>query len=155
MRQTGLAKETVRRFYRAATVDGLLATVRDGRPSFLDDYKPYLHQRWNEGCANVRQLHAELKERGYKGGYGTIRDYVLPFREADAAPPAVPGQPKARDLASWILTDPDNLDDDEKDKLAQAREGCPHLDALAGHFTEFATILTGLHGDRLGMADPA
>jgi transposase len=145
MRETGLAKETVRRFYRAATVDELLAKVRDGRPSLLDDYKPYLHQRRNEGCANVRQLHAELKERGY----GTIRDYMLPFRRAGAAPPAVPGPPKARDLASWILTDPDNLDDDEKDKLAQARERCPHLDALAGHVTEFAKILTGLHGDRL------
>ena len=149
MRETGLAKETVRRFYRAATADELLAKVRDGRPSLLDDYKPYLHQRWNEGCTNVRQLHAELKERGFKGGYGTIRDYVLPFREAGAAPPAVPGPPKARDLASWILTDPDNLDDDEKEKLAQARERCPHLDALAGHVTEFAKILTGLHGDRL------
>ncbi len=150
MRETGLAKETVRRFYRAGAVDELLTKVKDGRPSVLDDYKPYLHQRWNEGCANVRQLHAELKERGYKGGYGTIRDYVLPFRQAGAAPPAVPGPPKARDLASWILTDPDNLGDDEKDKLARARERCPHLDALAGHVTEFAKILTGLHGDRLG-----
>jgi transposase len=149
MRETGLAKETVRRFYRAATVDELLAKVKDGRPSLLDDHKPYLHQRWNEGCTNVRQLHAELKERGYKGSYGTIRDYVLPFREAGAAPPAVPGPPKARDLASWILKHPDNLGDDEKEKLAQARERCPHLDALAGHVTEFAKILTGLHGDRL------
>ncbi len=149
MRETGLAKETVRRFYRAAAAGELLAKVRDGRPSLLDDYKPYLHQRWNEGCTNVRQLHAELNERGYKGGYGTIRDHVLPFREAGAAPTAVPGPPKARDLASWILTDPDHLGDDEKDKLAQARERCPHLDALAGHVTEFAKILTGLHGDRL------
>ena len=149
MRETGLAKETVRRFCRAATVDELLAKARDGRPSLLDNYRPYLHQRWNEGCTNVRQLHAELRERGYKGGYGTIRDYVLPFRKAGAAPPAVPGPPKARDLASWILTDPDNLDDDEKEKLARARERCPHLDALAGHVTEFAKILTGLHGDRL------
>jgi len=91
-----------------------VAKVKDGRPSVLDEYKPYLHQRWNEGCANVRQLHAELKERGYKGGYGTIRDYMMPFRESGAAPPAVPGPPKARDLASWILTHPDNLGDDEK-----------------------------------------
>ena len=148
-RETGLAKETVRRFYRAATVDELLAKVRDGRPSLLDDYKPYLHQRWNQGCANVRQLHAELRGRGYKGGYGTIRDYVQPFRELGAAPPAVPGPPKARDFASWILTDPDHLGDDEKAKLAQARERCPHLDVLAGHVTGFAKIVTGLHGDRL------
>jgi transposase len=149
MRETGLAKETVRRFYRAATAGELLAKVRDGRPSLLDDYKPYLHQRWNEGCTNVRRLHAELKDRGYKGGYGTICDYVLPFRGSGAAPPAAPGPPKARDLASWILKDPDTLDDDDKARLARARERCPHLDALAGHVTEFAKILTGLHGDRL------
>ena len=123
MRETGLAKETVRRFYRAGAVEQLLAKVKDGRPSLLDDHKPYLHQRWNEGCTNVRQLHAELKERGYKGGYGTIRDYVLPFREAGAAPPAVAGPPKARELASWILTHPENLGDNEKEKLARAR--CP------------------------------
>jgi transposase len=148
-RETGLAKETVRRFYYAESVDELLAKVKDGRPSILDEHKPYLHQRWNEGCTNVIQLHAELKERGYKGSYGTIRDYVLPFREAGAAPPAVPGPPKARDLARWITADPDNLDDEEKAKLAEARERCPHLDALAGHVTEFAKILTGRHGDRL------
>ena len=53
------------------------------------------------------------------------------------------------DLASWILTDPDNLSDDEKQKLARARERRPHIDALAGDVTEFAKILTGLHGDRL------
>jgi transposase len=149
MRETGLAKETVRRFYRAASAEELLAKIKDGRPSLLDDYKPYLHQRWNEGCTNVRQLHVELRRRGYRGSYGTVRDYVQPFREAGAAPPAVPGPPKDRDVASWILKDPESLDDDEKSKLSQVRERCPHLDALAGHVTEFAKILTGLHGDRL------
>jgi transposase len=148
-RETGLAKETVRRFYYAETIDELLAKVKDGRPSILDEHKPYLHQRWNDGCTNVTLLHAELKERGYKGSYGTIRDYMLPFREAGAAPPAVPDPPKARDLARWITADPDNLDDEETAKLAQARERCPHLNALAGHVTEFAKILTGRHGDRL------
>jgi transposase len=148
-RQTGLAKETVRRFWRARTADELLAKTRDGRPSLLDDYKPYLHQRWNQGCTNVRQLHAELRGRGYRGGYGTIRDYVQPFRELGAAPPAVAGPPKARDVASWILTDPDHLDDEKTAKLAQIRGRCPHLDALTGHVTEFAKILTGLDGSRL------
>jgi transposase len=149
MRETGLAKETVRRFYRALTVDELLAKTRDGRPSLLDDYKPHLHQRWNQGCTNVRQLHAELRDRGYHGGYGTIRDYVQPFRDLGTAPPAVPAPPKSRDVASWILRDPDHLDDDEKATLAKIRDRCPDLDTLAAHVTEFAKILTGRHGDRL------
>jgi transposase len=148
-RETGLAKETVRRFYYAETIDELMAKVKDGRPSILDEHKPYLHQRWNEGCTNVTRLHAELRERGYTGSYGTIRDYMLPFRETGTAPPAVPGPPKARDLARWITADPGNLDDDEKAKLAEARERCPHLNALAGHVTEFAKILTGRHGGHL------
>jgi transposase len=148
-RETGLSRETVRRFARAATADELLAKAGRGRPSLLDDYQPYLHQRWNEGCRNARRLHAELKARGYTGSYGAVANYLLPLRRAGAAPPAVPGPPKARDLVSWILTAPGNLGDDEKAKLARARERCPHLDALASHVTEFAKILTGLHGDRL------
>jgi hypothetical protein len=96
------------------------------------------------------ELHAHLKERGYKGGYGTIRDYVLPFRQIGAAPPAVPGPPKARDLARWFLTDPDNLDWRKRRYSPPARGRCPHLDALAGHVTEFAKVLAGLHGNRLG-----
>jgi Transposase/zinc-finger of transposase IS204/IS1001/IS1096/IS1165 len=92
-RQTGLAKETVRRFYRAASADELLAKIRGGRPSLLDDHKPYLHQRWNQGCTNVRQLHAELRDRGYRGSYGTISLYLQPFRQAGTAPPARRARP--------------------------------------------------------------
>jgi hypothetical protein len=36
-RETALVKQTVRRFYRAATVDELLAKVKDGRRSVLDE----------------------------------------------------------------------------------------------------------------------
>ena len=53
MRETGLAKETVRRFYYAESIDELLSKVKNGRPSILDGHKPYLHQRWNDGCTNV------------------------------------------------------------------------------------------------------
>ena len=74
----------------------------DGRPSLLDDYKPYLHQRWNHGCTNVRRLHAELRDRGYRGGYGIIRDYVQPFRDLGAAPPAVRAPPKAREAGPML-----------------------------------------------------
>ena len=149
MRELGLAKETVRRFARASSAEELLAKARGRRPSVLDEFKPYLHQRWNAGCTNILQLHAEIKKAGYQGSYGTVRDYLQPFRALGAAPPAAPAPPKARQVASWILRDPATLDEEEQAKLNDARARCPHLDALAGHVTEFAKILTQRQGDRL------
>ena len=52
-------------------------------------------------------------------------------------------------MASWILRNPDHLDDEEKSTLTQIRHRCPHLDTLAAHVTEFAKILTSHHGGRL------
>jgi transposase len=150
MRELGLAKETVRRFARAASAEDLLAKARGRRPSVLDEFKPYLHQRWNAGCTNMLQLHAEITAAGYSGSYSIVRNYLQPFRALGTAPPPVPAPPKARHVASWILRDPATLDEDEQVKLKDVRARCPHLDALAGHVTEFAKILTGRHGGRLG-----
>ena len=149
MRELGLAKETVRRFARAASAGELLGKAAGRRPSILDDFKPYLHQRWNAGCTSVRQLHAEITAAGYCGSYDVVRDYLRPFRAAGAAPPAGPPPLKTRHVAGWILREPATLDDSEQAKLHDLRARCPHLDALAGHVTEFAKILTGRHGDRL------
>jgi hypothetical protein len=64
MRELGLAKETVRRFYRADSVEDLLAKPRAGRPSLLDSYKPYLHERWNAGITKASTLYREIAEQG-------------------------------------------------------------------------------------------
>jgi transposase len=149
MRELGLAKETVRRFARAASVEDLLAKARDGRPSVLDEFKPYLHERFNAGCTTVWTLFTEIRGRGYPGSYGTVRDYLQPLRELGVAPPAVPAPPKVRDVASWMLRHPDSLDAGEQVKLKEVLARCPHLDAAAGHVTGFADMLTGRHGERL------
>jgi len=148
-RQTGLAAQTVRRYCRAEGAEELLAVILDGPPSALDEHKPYLHQRWNEGATSARQLHAELRGRGYRGSYPTLARYLQPLRALRAAPPATPAPPKTRDLATWILTRPGNLADHDKAKLTQARQRCPHLNTLTAHVSDFAEILTGLHGHRL------
>jgi transposase len=151
-RHTGLAPQAVRGYLRAAGIDQLLAAVRDprrGRPSLLDPWKPYLAQRWAEGCRTATTLHAEIRDRGYPGSYNPVAACLRAFRQAGPLPPAPPAPPAARDIARWILTRPDNLTDHDKASLARARDRCPHLDALARHVTAFAKILTGLHGDRL------
>ncbi len=149
MRELHLAKETVRKFARAADVEELLARPRVGRPGILDEHKPYLHQRWNAGRTNVLQLHAEITARGFHGSYGTVNLYLQPFRALGAAPPAAPAPPKARDITGWMLRHPDSLDADEQAKLEEALARCPHLDATAAHVAAFAEMMTGRYGERL------
>jgi transposase len=152
-RHAGLSRQAVRAWTRAGGIDEVLASLagapRSSRPSPLDPWKPYLAQRWSEGCRTATALHAEIRDRGYPGSYPAVAAYLRPFRRAAALPPAVPRPPAARDIARWILTHPENLGDQEKLELARARQQCPHLDALARHAAGFAKMLTGLHGDRL------
>ena len=81
-RVTGLDRKTVQRFARAGELLGK-ATSRESK---LDEFKPYLHRRWNEGVTDAAALHAELRERGWAGSEQTVRRYVRPFRQALAAP---------------------------------------------------------------------
>jgi transposase len=147
-RELRLAPGTVRRYFHAESAGELVAASLAGWPSMLDDYKPHLHRRWNEGCTNIQQLHREVKALGFRGSYATVYAYLAPC-QGKAAPPAVPGPPKVRHITSWIRRHPDNLDAGEQLKLTQVRAACPHLDALRGHVEEFAKMLTGRHGERL------
>jgi transposase len=149
MRELELAKETVRRFYRAETVEELLAKPRAGRPSVLDSYKPYLHERWNAGVTNASMLYREITEQGYRGSRGALAAYLAPFRALGTAPPPTPAVPKLRRVASWMLRRPEDLDAEEQLQLKQVLACCPHLEATATHISTFAEMLTGRHGDRL------
>jgi transposase len=146
-RVTGLDRQTVQRFARAGSIDELLARATS-RDSKLDQFKPYLHQRWNEGVTDAAALHAELRERGWAGSEQTVRRYVRPFRQALAAPEPAPAVPKTRQITRWLLTRPDHLQPDEQAQLQAIRARCPHIDALAGHVTAFAEMMTARTGTR-------
>ena len=60
-RATGLDRRTVQKYARVASAEELLASV--SRESKLDEYKPYICQRWNQGLTEAAQIHAELQQR--------------------------------------------------------------------------------------------
>jgi len=93
-------------------------------------------------------LHAGLREQGWAGSEQTVRRYVRPFRQALAAPDPAPAVPKTRQITRWLLTRPDHLQPDEQAQLQAIRTRCPHIDALAGHVTAFAEMMTARTGSR-------
>jgi transposase len=145
-RRLGLDPAMVRRFAEASTVDELLVNRR--RDSLIDSYRPYLHQRWNEGCTDASILYAEIRNLGYTGSDKTVRRYVRPFRATITAPPLAPAPPKTRHVARWIMTDPDHLDPDDGGRLNAIIERSPILAAVAQHVRDFAAMMrnrTGSH----------
>jgi len=73
---------------------------------------------------------------------------VAPFRQAAAAPDPAPAVPKTRQITRWLLSRPDHLQPEEQAQLSAIRASCPHIDALAGHVTSFAEMMTQRTGDR-------
>jgi Transposase len=146
----GLARGTVRRFARADTVDELLVNNGTGRrPSLLEPFTPYLHQRFNDGVTTATRLHGEITARGFRGSYELVRDYLRPFRTTGHAVPPPPAPPTVRRAAGWIMTDPQNMDPDDQQLLDRILASSPHLAALAAYVRSFATMMCQLRGHEL------
>ena len=151
----GLTPETVHRFARAPDAAPLLvkATSRDSK---LDPFKPWISQQLHQGITSAPALHAEMAAtRGWTGSVQAVERYVRQFRGTDGrsragrnplqAPPAAP-PPKTREVTRWLLTNPDNLDPADRERLDAATAQCPHLDDLARHVRSFARIMARRQG---------
>jgi transposase len=148
--ELGLARNTVRRFARAADPGELLVNDWSSqRPRMLDEYAPYLHQRWNQGCTDAAQLCREIRTRGYRGSYTLVRDYLAPLRATTTAPAPAPAPPKARKVTAWIMTHPDHRTRTATRQLAAILAACPELATVQAHVTAFADIMTGRRGQDL------
>ena len=146
-RALGLDRNTVLRFAREPDVAKLLVKATS-RESKLDPFKACINQRWNEGVTDAAALHAELQARGWTGSAQAVRRYVRPFRQLAAAPPPAPAVPKARQITRWLLSRPASPGPREQAQLDDIRARCPHLDALAGHVTSFAQMMTRRSGEQ-------
>jgi hypothetical protein len=143
-----LERKTVRRYATATTADQLITGPRLTRPGLLGPHQAYLHQRWDEGIRSTEQLHQELRERGYRGSQRTLRRHTAQLRQ-DTAVPAPPQPPPAKRVASWILTPPGKLAEDNRATLATITARCEELNTTRGLVREFADMLCHRHGEHL------
>ncbi|WP_406483284.1 ISL3 family transposase [Streptomyces platensis] len=147
-RQLHMTRRTVKSLADAAKPEDLFTgQYQFNRASALDEYKPYLDDRWDEGCTNAWKLWEEIIPLGYKGSYGIVSAYI---RKKRTSPQPITAQPPApRPVTRWILSRPESLTEIEKLRLKAVLANCPELDALTGHVRSFARMLTERQGDRL------
>jgi len=143
-----LDPKTAGRYATAATADELIGGARLTRPGLLGPHQAYLRQRWDDGIRSTERLHAELRDRGYRGSLRTLRRLTAQLRR-DTAVPAPPPAPAARKVASWILTPPGDLAEDNRAALAQITARCQELKATVALVRDFADMLCHRRGERL------
>jgi transposase len=143
-----LDPKTVRRYSTAETAGQLTGGARLTRPGLLGPHQAYLQQRWDDGIRSTEKLHAELRDRGYRGSLRTLRRLTARLRR-DTAVPAPPPAPPAKKVARWILTPPGDLTDDDRAALAQITGRCEELKQTRALVRDFADMLCNRRGERL------
>ncbi|MBT2451463.1 hypothetical protein J7F03_31255 [Streptomyces sp. ISL-43] len=110
-----MGRNTVRKCAKASAPEAMFHVQWQHRAGKLDPFKPYIHQRWNEGCTKASRLYREITDLGFRGGYSTLRDYIRPLREGRREPAA--RTPSPRIVARWITSHPDHLNEDSRQYL--------------------------------------
>jgi transposase len=143
-----LDRATVRRYADAADPAELLAGTPVRRRGLLDPHLPYLRLRWDEGCRSADRLNEEIRARGYRGSLRTLRRHTARLRQATTRP-APPPAPAAKTVASWILTPPGSLTDDDRAALARITARCEEIAEIRALVREFADMLCNRNGRKL------
>jgi len=135
--QLGLDRRTVRRYVHADAFPEI--AERRPRPSVLDPWKPYLRQRWEEGCHNGSRLLSEIKSQGYRGSRSLVGAWVADLRKTLAprarptritaegrqtliALPTAARRLSAKQAAWLVVKQPEKLTAEEQEALAKMRQ---------------------------------
>jgi AcrR family transcriptional regulator len=73
-RELGLSRRSVFRYLRRKTCPAW--GLGGSRMSRLDGYQEWIDARLTEGFMNVAALHRQLTERGFRGSYGSVYEFV-------------------------------------------------------------------------------
>jgi transposase len=143
-RDLNLDYYAVRRYARAAGLEELLVTATH-RTTTLDAYKPYLYDRYSNGCHNACLLFREIKAQGYLGSASPVDRYIRLLRKGSIAPPPPRLVPKPRKITAWIMSHPDYLHPDDSVELKQVHEA--GVEPISHH-----PYTAGLHSARCFFA---
>ena len=155
-REVGISERTVNRWLAAGRFPE--RKRRAEARSLLATHRPYLDQRWAEGCHTVARLCRELRDRGYTGSSPPVYGYAACVRTGipppEINPPAVAAPPPAqplspREVAWLLLRAADKLAAPERQYLEAVRRADPALATAVDLARDFAALVRGRQPDRL------
>lgn len=123
-----ISRQTVRKFVQAPGFPEWSKAART--KSALDPYRPYLRQRWQQGCQVTTQLWHEVRARGFTGSWMIVYRWVQLQEELEVGVPQSPPQAgqAARELVApghlaWLLVrESERLEQQEQQTLALIRQ---------------------------------
>ena len=162
-RTLGIERKTVRRWLRAGRVPTWLHADR-GR-SILDPFRDYLEARWDAGYRNGAGLWREIRDRGFAGQDGVVKQWAARRRREDrlvertspAKPSAKPAPPPTtRKAARMLMSEPDKLDAEERRFTTALLELSPPIAQAVDLAKAFSTMIKqGLAGQLDGWISTA
>jgi transposase len=162
--ETGMTERTVRRWLSRRDIP--YSRPRKQRPRLIDPYKPYVLERWGQGCRSGSQLESELRAKGYKGSGRAIYRYLETLEPSEASPhkgASVSGSrqttssPQPNPLlalsaqqATWLFfRKPEDLKKEELENLQQLRQASPQIETTYQLVETFLHMVRERRGEQL------
>jgi transposase len=145
-RRLGMARGTVRHWLGAGSFP---ERARHRISSRTDPFLDYLRRRWEEGCRNAARLTREVQALGFGGSAVMVRRRVAPWRRGEptrgrrpsSRPQPSAGRPSSRRVSWWLLTEPAELEAEERALLRAVWDRCAELKTSAELAREFAGMV--------------
>jgi transposase len=157
---TNMDPKTVRRFLQAKTFPE--RQPRRVQGSLLDPYKPYLLERWNEGCRTGAQLLREIRRQGYPGGDTLVNAFLAQVRRIQGLPPKTRMVTPSKSIqgvrehtftprrAAWqVLNRPEAWTPEERLRLSKLVSVLPDIEQGVRLSQDFAAMVRQRHSSRL------
>jgi transposase len=147
-----MGERTVRRWLAAGQFP---APKKRWRTSRSDRFRPYIEQRWNDGCRNILALWREIKDLGYPCSYVAINRFIKKLGLRRQSPAwQRPTMTKAvrvppRQTAWLISRHPNSLKPEQKQLLDELRQSCPDLRLIQDLVQDFYDVFRSRQPERL------
>nr|WP_165423032.1 ISL3 family transposase [Ktedonosporobacter rubrisoli] len=142
-------------------------TPRRTRTHLLEPFKPYLIERWNDGCRNASELYREIVKRGYAASMSNVSRFLKNlrttkgkprgFKQVEPTPEAIATKkdaqvrrpPTALQVARWMSFTEEQRLDWQNAYLIRLCEADPIIAQTFSLIQDFATMLRERQGERL------